>query len=145
MSLHKKQLENPRHALSRAKMRGIVKAVDILLRVNLDDHLGMKNQSAKWVPRLRTIDRKLDRVTTSEECLALLNRNMDEFMCRLTTVNETWIHDNTPETKQRSKLFLKESVMKKPKVELSPKKSKFDQNVSSSTPEGINQREPIEH
>ena len=45
----------------------------------LKDHLGMKKLSGRWVPRLLTIDHKRNRVTTSIECLALFNRNKDEF------------------------------------------------------------------
>ena len=39
-------------------------------------------------------------VTTSIECLALFNCNKDEFLRRFVTVDETWMHHNTPETKQ---------------------------------------------
>ena len=46
----------------------------------LKDHLGMKKLSARWVSRLLTIDHKRNRVTTSIECLALFNRNKDEFL-----------------------------------------------------------------
>ena len=46
------------------------------------DHLDMKKQYARWGPRLLKIDHKRNRVTTSIECLALLNRNKDEFLRR---------------------------------------------------------------
>ena len=71
------------------KVRQIVKAIGIshgsVVSI-LEDHLGMKNVSARWVPRLLTIDHKHNRVTTS--------------------VDETWIHHNTPETKQQSKQWV---------------------------------------
>ena len=55
----------------------------------LKDDLGMKKLSAKWVPCLLTIDHKRKRVTTSIECLAMFNRNKDEFLLRFVTVDET--------------------------------------------------------
>ena len=77
-----------------------------------------------WVPRLLTIDNTRNRVTTSIECLALFNRNKDEFLRRFVKVDETWIHHNTPETKQQSKqrVLPGESASKKAKVGLSANK-----------------------
>ncbi|QQP58373.1 Putative mariner transposase [Caligus rogercresseyi] len=90
----------------RLKVREIVEAIGIsngsVVSI-LKDHLAMKKLSARWVPRLLTIDHKRNRVTTSMECLALFNRNKDEFFRRFVTVDETWIHYYTPETKQQSK------------------------------------------
>ena len=80
----------------------------------------MKKLSAKWVPRLLTIDHKSNRVTTSIECLSLFNRNKDEFLRRFVTVDETWIHHNTPESKQW--VLPGESAPKKAKVGLSANK-----------------------
>ena len=70
----------------RLKVREIVEAIGISI---LKDHLGMKNPSARWVPRLLTIDHKHNRVTTSIECLALFNRNEDEFLRQFVRVDET--------------------------------------------------------
>ena len=81
----------------------------------------MKNLSARWV---LTIDHKRNRVTTSIGCLALFNRNKDEFLRRFLTVEETWIHHNTPEIKQQSKQWVlpAESAPRKAKVGLSANK-----------------------
>jgi len=64
---------------------------------------GMRKLSARWVPRLLTPDNKRNRETTSEQCLTLLKRNPKEFLRRFVTVDETWIHWYTPETKEQSK------------------------------------------
>ena len=71
-----------------------------------------------------TIDHKRNSVTTSIECLALLNRNKDEFLRRFVTVNETWIQHNTTETKQQSKQWVltAESAPEKVKMGLSANK-----------------------
>jgi histone-lysine N-methyltransferase SETMAR len=65
--------------------------------------LGMRKLSARWVPRLLTPEQKLNRMTTSEQCLALFKSNPTDFLRRFVTVDETWIHHYTPETKQQSK------------------------------------------
>ena len=75
----------------RLKVRQIVEAIGIShgsVDSILKDHLGMKK---RWVPRLLTIDYKCNRLTTSIECLALFNRNKNEFLRRFVTVDETWI------------------------------------------------------
>ena len=105
----------------RLKVREIVEAIGTshgsVVSI-LKDHLGMKNLYARWVRRLLTIDHKRNRVTTSIECLALFNRNMNEFLHRFVTV------DNTPETKQQSKQWVlpAESAPKRAKVGLSANK-----------------------
>jgi len=69
----------------------------------LHEILGMRKLSARWVPRLLTPDNKRNRETTSEQCLTLFKRNPKEFLRRFVTVDETWIHWYTPETKEQSK------------------------------------------
>lgn len=66
----------------RLKVREIIEAISVSygsVVTILNDHLGMRKLSARWVRFLLTIDHKLNRVTTSQECLALFNRNMDEL------------------------------------------------------------------
>ncbi|CAK1604048.1 unnamed protein product [Parnassius mnemosyne] len=105
----------------RLKVQEIVEAVGIsrgsVVSI-LNNHLGMRKLSARWVPRLLTVDHKRNRVTTSQEGLALFNRNMEEFLHRFVTVDKTWIHHNTPEIKQQSKQWVSkgESAPKKAKV-----------------------------
>lgn len=105
----------------RVKLREIAETTGISYeRVQniVHEHLGMRKLSARWVPRLLTVDNKRNRVTTSKECLALLKRNPTDFFRRFVTVDETWIHHYTPETKQQSKqwTFPDESAPKKAKT-----------------------------
>ena len=72
----------------------------------LHQHLHMKKLSVRWVPRLLTIDNKRKRVTTSEQCLDLIKRNPNDFWRRFITVDETWIHWYTTETKSQSKQWV---------------------------------------
>lgn len=69
----------------------------------LHNYLGMEKLCAKWMPRLVTLDQKLRRKIVSTENLALYKRNPSELLRRFITVDETWVHHYTPESKQQSK------------------------------------------
>jgi hypothetical protein len=58
------------------------------------EKLHMKKLRARWVPRLLTVDLKRTRKDISAQCFAI-----DRFV----TVDETWMHYYTPESKQQSK------------------------------------------
>ncbi|KAG5336736.1 SETMR methyltransferase, partial [Acromyrmex heyeri] len=79
----------------RVKARELVEATGIshgtVISI-LHEQLVMKKLSARWVPRLLTVDHKRDRVTISKQCLEMFQRNPDEFLRRFITVDETWIH-----------------------------------------------------
>ena len=83
----------------------------------LHEHLGMTKLSARWVPRLLTLDQKRVRMNISNALLAQFRRNKSEFWRRLITVDETWIHHYAPETKIQSKQWIA-------KGEPAPKKAK---------------------
>lgn len=83
----------------------------------LHDKLGMKKMCARWVPHLLSADNKRNRVVSSMALLERMRRNPDEFLRRLVTVDETWIHHYTPETKEQSKQWIV-------KGERAPKKAK---------------------
>ncbi|KAG5314932.1 SETMR methyltransferase, partial [Acromyrmex insinuator] len=67
----------------------------------LNEQLGMKKLSARWVPRLLTVDHKRNCVTISKQCLVMFQRNPDEFLRRFITLDETWMHYFTLETKEQ--------------------------------------------
>ena len=88
---------------SQLKVREIAETVGIsqdCVGHILHEILSMRKLSARYVPRLLTPDNKFNREKTSEECLTLLNRNPKEFLRRFVTVDETWIHRCTSETKE---------------------------------------------
>ncbi|KAG5323521.1 SETMR methyltransferase, partial [Acromyrmex heyeri] len=85
----------------RVKVHELVKAYHMISI--LHEQLGMKKLSARWVPSLLTVDHKRDRVTISKQCLEMFRYNPDEFLHRFITVDKTWIHYFTPETKEQSK------------------------------------------
>lgn len=111
----------------RVKVREIAEAVGISHeRVEniLHEYLGMRKLAARWVPRLLSDGNKHDRVTTSKECLEMFKRNPKDFLRRFVTVDETWIHYNTPETKEQSKQWTSPGELnpRKAKVRLSANK-----------------------
>jgi histone-lysine N-methyltransferase SETMAR len=69
----------------------------------LTDSLDMRKLCARWVPRLLTMEQKQCREDVSIECLAMFRSNKAEFLRRFITMDETWVHHFTPETKQQSK------------------------------------------
>jgi len=54
----------------------------------LHEQLDMKKLSAKWMPRLLTVDHKRNRVTISKKYLEMFQRN-PEFLHQFITVEET--------------------------------------------------------
>ena len=69
----------------------------------LHEELDMKKLCARWVPHVLTVDQKCTRMKISEECLEHFNENKTDFVHRFITMDETWIHHYTPESKQQSK------------------------------------------
>ena len=86
----------------------------------LHQDLDIRKLSARWVPRLLTIDHKRERADMSRECLSLYQKNPAEFLRRL-IIDETWVHHHTPETKKQSMQWIAvgEPTPKKAKVVLS--------------------------
>jgi hypothetical protein len=66
------------------------------------EYLDIQKLCAKWVPRVLTIDQNQQRVDYSEQCLAIFNRNKDEFFCRYITMDVTWLLHNTTESNRQS-------------------------------------------
>ena len=87
----------------------------------LHTYLCLRKLRTRWVSRLLTINQKRIRVTTSEQNLAYFNHNPKEFLRRIVTIDETWIHHYTPETREGSKQPLKpgERALKRPKTQQS--------------------------
>jgi histone-lysine N-methyltransferase SETMAR len=90
----------------RIKVREIAETMDISKKREgyiLHEELDMKKVCSKWVPRLLTADQKHTRMKNSEQCLEHFNKNKTDFVYRFITMDETWIHYYTPESKQQSK------------------------------------------
>ena len=66
----------------------------------------MRKLTAKWVPRLLTIDQNRQRVHDSRSWLNLCNCNPSDFVHRLVIIDETWIQHYTRESKQQAKQWV---------------------------------------
>ena len=88
----------------RIKMREISKGIAIeRVYKSLYEKLQVMKVCTRWVPRLLSPDQKRDRKDVSAKCLAKFNRNPQDFLRRFVTVDETWIHHYTSESKEQSK------------------------------------------
>jgi histone-lysine N-methyltransferase SETMAR len=104
----------------KVKVREIASAVGIFsewVHNILHQHLNMRKLSARWVPRLLTVDHKQNRVRCSKDNLQLFQWNTQDFRRRFITVEGTWIHHYTSETKEQSKQWV-------PRGKSAPKKAK---------------------
>ena len=67
----------------------------------LHDRLGMRKLTARWVPKSLSDEQMATRASV---CSALLKRfrSKDDFLLRLVSVDETWVHYYEPENKTQS-------------------------------------------
>ena len=71
----------------------------------LHDHLGMRKLTACWVPKSLSNEQMATRASV---CSALLKRfrSKDDFLLRLVTIDETWVHYYEPENKAQSRQWV---------------------------------------
>ena len=90
------------HKLKLRKIVDTLKITEGRMFIILYGSLEMRKLFSKWVPRLLTPDQKQQRVEDSERCLELFKRGKKDFLRRYVTMDETWIHNYTPESKRSS-------------------------------------------
>ena len=66
------------------------------------DILGFHKVAARWVPRHLTEEHKRNRQHICSSLLERYNREGDNFLNRIITGDETWVHHYEPETKRQS-------------------------------------------
>ena len=71
----------------------------------LHDRLGMQKLTARWVHKSLSNEQM---ATTASVCSALLKcfRSKDDFLLRLVTADETWVHYYEPENKAQSRQWV---------------------------------------
>ena len=71
----------------------------------LHDRLGMRKLTGRWVPKSLSDEQM---ATTASVCSALLKRlrSKGDFLLRLVTVYETWVHYYEPENKAQSRQWV---------------------------------------
>ncbi|XP_045174473.1 histone-lysine N-methyltransferase SETMAR-like [Mercenaria mercenaria] len=87
----------------------------------LTKELGMSKFSAGWVPKLLTDKEKQTRARSSAAFLERYAAGGDEFLDRIVTTDEIWLHHYNPETKAQS------SVWKTPRTP-PPKKARVQRS-----------------
>ena len=65
----------------------------------------MRKVSARWVPRLLTDEQKARRVECSMEFVNRYEKEGDQFLNNIITMDETWIWEYDPETKAESSVW----------------------------------------
>ncbi|GBP85813.1 Histone-lysine N-methyltransferase SETMAR [Eumeta japonica] len=89
----------------------------------IHEHMNMRKISPRWVPKMLTQFDKQRRLQISKDFLELVGDNIDEICDRIVTVDETWVRQYDPESKQESMQWTK-------KGERPPKKFKVQKSAS---------------
>ena len=89
----------------------------------LHDLLGMRKLTARWVPKSLSDEQMATRASV---CSALLKRfrSKDDFLLRLVTVDETWVHYYEPENKARSHQWVEPGSPRPKKFKTQPSAGK---------------------
>ena len=85
--IHKMVLDDRR--IKVRELAGIVGISKSALHRILTESLSMRKLCARWVPRLLTLEQKQRREDVSIQCLAMLQRNKNEFLRRYITMDIT--------------------------------------------------------
>ena len=86
----------------RIKVEEIANALHIShgsVSTTLHDRLGMHKLTARWVPKSLSDQQMATRATVYSPLLKRFRSKEDDFLSRLVTVDETWVHYYEPENK----------------------------------------------
>jgi histone-lysine N-methyltransferase SETMAR len=86
--------------------------------------LGYSKVCSKLVPRSLTTDHRIQRKTISSELLEHFNAEGEDFLSRIVTGDETWVHHFEPETKRQSMEWHHPQLSRKKKFETDPSAGK---------------------
>ena len=89
----------------RVKVEEIANALHIShgsVSTNLHDRLGMRKLTACWVPKSLSDEQMATRASVCSALFKRFRSKEDDFLSRLVTVDETWVHYYEPENKAQS-------------------------------------------
>ena len=72
----------------------------------LHDRLSMRKLTAHWVPKSLSDEQMATRASICSTLLKRFRSKEDDFLSRLVTVDETWIHYYEPENKAQSRQWV---------------------------------------
>ena len=90
----------------RIKVEEIANALHIshgCVSTTLHDRLGMHKLTASWVPNSLNDEQMATRASVYSALLKRFRSKEDDFLSRLVTVDETWVHYYEPENKAQSR------------------------------------------
>ena len=93
----------------RVKVEEIANALHIShgrISTILHDRLGMRNLTARWVPKSLSDEQMATRASVCSTLLKRFRSKKDDFLSRLVTVDETWVHYYEPENKAQSRQWV---------------------------------------
>lgn len=73
----------------------------------IHEHLQYRKVTARWVPKLLNFEQKFTRWEVCRRLLTRYEAEGDDFLTRIFTTDETWVHYYTPESKVSSKEWRK--------------------------------------
>ena len=90
----------------------------------LHDHLRLSKVAARWVPKMLSPFEKELRVAHCKEMLERFEESEEDFMGRIVTGDEVWIHDYDPESQQHSKEWKHRTSPRPTKARIEPRAGK---------------------
>ena len=101
----------------RIKVKEIANALHIShgsVSTALDDRLGMHKLTARWVPKSLSYEQMATRASVFSALLKRFRSKEGDFLSRLVTVDEIWIHYYEPENKVQSRQSVGQSSKRNP-------------------------------
>ena len=102
----------------------------------LHDRLGMRKLTARWVPKSLSDEQMATRASV---CSALLKRfrSKDDFLLRLVTIDETWVHYYETENKAQSRQWVGSGSLRPKKFKTQPSAGKVIATVFLGDAKGV--------
>ena len=95
----------------------------------LHDRLGMRKQTAHWVPKSFSDEQMATRASVCSTLLKRFSSKEDDFLSRLVTVDETWVHYYEQENKAQNRQWVRPGFPRPKKFKTQPSAGKVMANV----------------
>ena len=94
------------------------------ISTTLCDCLGMHKLTARWVPKSLSDEQMATRASVYSALLKPFRSKEDDFLSRLVTVDETWVHYYEPENKAQSRQSIGPGSLRPKKFKTQPSAGK---------------------
>ena len=91
----------------------------------LHDHLHLSKLAAVWVPKTLSAAEKELRVQHSNKIIQLFNKDEQDFLARVMTGDEVWLHHYDPESLQQSKQWKHPGSPRPTRARMDPRAGKI--------------------